>query len=181
MTVTWKSLLAKKSFETYVNLVTCLPKSVRCRKHKHGVDTAQKLWTVVVHLFNACFHGKHPARDPWNEKWPTGEQQDLGGKVLAGGRYFLVVWHLAADREHHVNEWGARIGIVTRVVNSVAFIDWPGMHMILLWRHFGKRCFAQWPKLLHSSCQIAPSGFLLALTVFTQEPEVGCIAATWEF
>ena len=50
-------------------------KSVTATVKKHGVDTWQNIWTVLVWSFLAAWEGKHPSLD-WENK-PFGAGVDL--------------------------------------------------------------------------------------------------------
>ena len=77
--------------------------SAAVKSDDEGEDTYKLLRTYTIHWLNACFHGVHPPKDPWGQKWPSGSA-DLAaartGNSQAFGGYRFVAWVIVADLEY---------------------------------------------------------------------------------
>eukprot|EP00969_Alexandrium_andersonii_P218072 9631666-Alexandrium_andersonii.AAC.1 len=62
MAVSWKPI-PNPTFDVGTFLLFTLPKSIRLRAGKHGVDSYNPFWKLTVLLFNALYHGVHPKLD----------------------------------------------------------------------------------------------------------------------
>ena len=90
---TTNSMLAMFYLASFVKSVTATVK-------KHGVDTWQNIWTVLVWSFLAAWEGKHPSLDWENKPFEAGSRfAARAGQTLCKGFRFLV-WNLIGDLEY---------------------------------------------------------------------------------
>ena len=76
-------------------LIFVLPKLIRARGSKHGVDSHLEFWMLVVHLLKALFVGEHPVRDHLGRSWNVGSFEGRraldGSKIVVGGFFRCLV------------------------------------------------------------------------------------------
>ena len=103
MTLTFGSVLATTNSMDSMFWMASFVKAVTATQTKHGADTWDSIWKVLVWSFKALWLGTHPTKD-WNdEDFEVGSLflQKAGQPLYKNFRF--IIWNLLGDWEYFAN------------------------------------------------------------------------------
>lgn len=104
----WGSLLTEGSSDDCSLMLATFPKSCTIKAgSKDDPDTWRDILKWIAWSFNALFHNKHPAVDPWGQPFAADSFfSSMAGKPINESGFRAAVWALEGDQEYFANVLG---------------------------------------------------------------------------